>query len=248
MSVVNNKKSPKKPKLRLGEARKRPKRAHVSEPPVARQPRQQRAQQTVEAVLEAAGQVLIDRGYAKSTTNAIAERAGVSIGSLYQYYRNKDDIYAALKRRHLAHIAPLTETLAARILQPNSDIAFEIGRFMETLVNAHEPAKALVFAIDRELSWLKPADFGFKDVHPSWAKMVEKLLVERAPTVTDPVATAHLLIATIELLSKWIAHFAPTSVEPRTLINGVTRMVRGLLGQSEVVPRKRSVRNPRPSR
>ena len=59
-------------------------------------PRQQRAQATCAAILEAAAQLLSERGLAGYTTNAVAERAGVSIGSLYQYYPNKDALMSAL--------------------------------------------------------------------------------------------------------------------------------------------------------
>src|ERR1700727_158166 len=64
--------------------------------------KQARAQATVDAIVEAAAQVFESLGYAAATTNRIAERAGVSIGSLYQYFPNKDAILVALARRHLA--------------------------------------------------------------------------------------------------------------------------------------------------
>jgi AcrR family transcriptional regulator len=65
-------------------------------------PKQSRSGATFEAVLEAAAQIFERRGYAAGTTNRIAERAGVSIGSLYQYFPNKDAILVALVHRHLA--------------------------------------------------------------------------------------------------------------------------------------------------
>lgn len=56
----------------------------------------------MQAILEAAAHVFERYGYATGTTNRIAARAGVSIGSLYQYFPNKDAILVALVRRHLA--------------------------------------------------------------------------------------------------------------------------------------------------
>ena len=64
-------------------------------------PRQERSRATVEAILEAAAQVFERHGYAAGTTNRIAERAGVSIGSLYQYFPNKDAILVALVEQHV---------------------------------------------------------------------------------------------------------------------------------------------------
>jgi AcrR family transcriptional regulator len=59
-------------------------------------PRQKRAQATVKAILQATAQLLIELGYRKTSTNRIAERAGVSVGSLYQYFPNRESIVIAL--------------------------------------------------------------------------------------------------------------------------------------------------------
>ncbi|MCA1220226.1 TetR/AcrR family transcriptional regulator [Streptomyces sp. 8L] len=66
-----------------------------------KQPKQARGELTRERVLTAAAQVFADYGYAAGTTNRIAQRAGVSIGTLYQYYPNKDAILVQLVSRHL---------------------------------------------------------------------------------------------------------------------------------------------------
>jgi AcrR family transcriptional regulator len=62
-------------------------------------PRQQRSTETVNVILEAAARVLERHGLAGFTTNAVAERAGVSIGSLYQYFPSKEALTATLIRR-----------------------------------------------------------------------------------------------------------------------------------------------------
>ncbi|WP_054569520.1 TetR/AcrR family transcriptional regulator [Frankia sp. R43] len=67
-----------------------------------KRPAQERSRRTVEAILEAAAQLLATKGYRATTTNHVAERAGVSIGSLYQYFPNKDALVAALVEEHLA--------------------------------------------------------------------------------------------------------------------------------------------------
>ncbi|BAK65467.1 putative TetR family transcriptional regulator [Sphingobium sp. SYK-6] len=63
-------------------------------------PRQSRAQATVDAILEATAHILAKRGYDGMTTNHVAERAGVSIGSLYQYYPSKESLVAALLQKN----------------------------------------------------------------------------------------------------------------------------------------------------
>ena len=55
-------------------------------------PKQRRAALTVDAILEAAARILVETGYATASTNRIAERAGVGIGSLYEYFPGKEAI------------------------------------------------------------------------------------------------------------------------------------------------------------
>ena len=61
-----------------------------------RRPSQQRSRESVDVIIEASAQVLQEYGYKGATTNRIAERAGVSVGTLYQYFKNKDEIFDAL--------------------------------------------------------------------------------------------------------------------------------------------------------
>jgi AcrR family transcriptional regulator len=65
-----------------------------------RRPRQARAQATVEAIVKATARVLVDEGYDRASTNRIAHAAGVSIGSLYQYFPSKEALVAALVESH----------------------------------------------------------------------------------------------------------------------------------------------------
>lgn len=72
-------------------------------------PRQARSKATVDAVVTAAAQVLIEQGYEGATTMRVAERAGVSIGSLYQYFPNKESLIAVLIERHADQIVTIME-------------------------------------------------------------------------------------------------------------------------------------------
>lgn len=67
-------------------------------------PAQGRSAATVEAILEAAARILEERGLEGYTTNAVADRAGVSIGSLYQYFPGKEALTATLIRRETARL------------------------------------------------------------------------------------------------------------------------------------------------
>lgn len=65
-----------------------------------KQPRQARSQALVEAILDAATRIVVRAGREAANTNAIAREAGVSIGSLYQYFPNREAVLAALLHRH----------------------------------------------------------------------------------------------------------------------------------------------------
>ncbi len=69
-----------------------------------KEPQQRRSRVTYDAILEAAAQILIERGYAATTTNHIARRAGISIGSLYQYFPSKEAIAVYLVPARLENI------------------------------------------------------------------------------------------------------------------------------------------------
>jgi AcrR family transcriptional regulator len=68
-----------------------------------KRPRQERSEATVDAILEAAARVFATEGYDAATTNRIAEAAGISVGSLYQYFPSKDAIAVDLVRRFRAN-------------------------------------------------------------------------------------------------------------------------------------------------
>jgi len=85
-------------------------RAAVPKPRKA--PTQARAQATVEAILAATKKVLVKDGYEAASTNRVAEVAGVSIGSLYQYFPSKDALVSELIQRHMNKMFEVLATTA----------------------------------------------------------------------------------------------------------------------------------------
>ena len=76
-----------------------------------RVPQQVRSQQRVDLILDTAADLFAEVGYESATTNAIAERAGISIGSLYRYFPDKDAILCALADRHLEQVRALYDEI-----------------------------------------------------------------------------------------------------------------------------------------
>jgi AcrR family transcriptional regulator len=83
-------------------------------PRLRRVPRQARSRERLQRVLDAADDLLATEGAAALTTTRVAQAAGVSVGSLYQYLPDKDAIVEALARRYLAEFEQLMERLVER--------------------------------------------------------------------------------------------------------------------------------------
>ena len=89
-----------------------------------KRPTQERSRETVRAILEAAARIFEQVGVDAATTDRIAERAGISVGSLYQYFPNKDAILVALAHCHLLETAgALAPGLAALDANPGLEEA-----------------------------------------------------------------------------------------------------------------------------
>ena len=95
-------------------------------------PRQVRATETVAAILEGAAQILEAGGLAAFTTNAVAERAGVSIGTLYQYFADKNAILMALARQQRT----VSWAGVGRALQGDPSVEGRVRAGVQAMVNA----------------------------------------------------------------------------------------------------------------
>ena len=97
-----------------------------------KRPKQDRSKSTVDAILEAVTHIMDKDGPLSLTTNKIAEKAGVSVGSLYQYFKNKESIFEAiLLRLTEQNLLSLEEKLAQR---PDE---VSIGRIIKLVVQSH---------------------------------------------------------------------------------------------------------------
>lgn len=111
--------------------------------PARREPKQRRAKQTVEAVLEAAQRVAQRNGAEAITTNRVAEVAGVSIGSLYQYFPDKQAIFEALHDRHVDRVRlvierAVTECAAASIEEVSGELVRQLAAVHSDEAAVHE--------------------------------------------------------------------------------------------------------------
>jgi AcrR family transcriptional regulator len=96
---------------------------------------QQRSRATVDALVEATARILVKEGFDKASTNRIAEKAGVSIGSLYQYYPSKEALVAAVIERHNRQIRQVVS--GALTEAASLPMAQAIRRIVAVAIEAH---------------------------------------------------------------------------------------------------------------
>ena len=100
-----------------------------------KKPRQGRSIATVDAILDATARVLCTTGYDRASTNRIALAAGVSVGSLYQYFPSKEALVAALAARHMAAMTSLLKDKLAEVAAAAMPVA--VRTIIAAMFEAH---------------------------------------------------------------------------------------------------------------
>jgi AcrR family transcriptional regulator len=108
-----------------------------------RQPRQSRSQATKEKILESAYRLFCERGYYQTTTNHIAESAGVSIGSLYSYYKDREEILSDLLIQFDSSLNRALDDLSQETELCKSDIRLWVKRVIERMTGLRESTREL---------------------------------------------------------------------------------------------------------
>src|SRR5215470_12874759 len=100
-----------------------------------KQASQERSRSTVDALVGATARILLKEGYDQASTNRIAEVAGVSIGSLYQYFPSKEALVAAVIDRHTQEISAVTRKALVKMAAQPVDVAAR--EFVSVAIDAH---------------------------------------------------------------------------------------------------------------
>ena len=173
-----------------------PKRADVAlqaRPAPRKAPKQARSLATVAAIVEAAARILEDEGHAGFSTNAVAERAGVSVGSLYQYLPNKDALIGALVRRETSLLLDEVEG-AVEALDGRAALRGFIAACIAHQFRRPQLARLLDFEEARLPFDPETQRVGVR-IHELTAAMIAKLDLSIQP---DPDTTARDLVAIIK--------------------------------------------------
>lgn len=170
---------------------------------------QPRARATVDAILEATARVLVREGYDHASTNRIAEAAGVSIGSLYQYYPSKEALVAALVDRHVEEMSEVLHREAARVLDAPLPLAIE--HVVQAMLSAHavnpKLHKVFVEQVPRvgRLERIKEIEVRALKLARAW---IEHRKDELRPGLDLDLA-AFIVVATVEALTHAAVLYRP---------------------------------------
>lgn len=162
-------------------------------------PRQQRSAETRARILDAAAEVFGTHGYAAGTTNRIAAAAGLSVGSLYQYFPNKDAVLVELMRAHVEDgIAEIARRLASVESLPEG-IEARLALFVDAAMANHRGHPGLHRVLFEESP--VPADLRDElERAQAWAVELATTALEADPSVfvAEPRVAAYVVVTTIE--------------------------------------------------
>ncbi len=197
-----------------------------------KRPRQARSRATVDAVLEATARVLVRRGFDGLTTNLVADAAGVSIGSLYQYFPNKEALVGALIEKHVEDMTSLCLSELTRVAQLAMPQA--IRCVIELMIRAHAVEPELHRVLTEQVPRVGRMA-RLLEIDARMQRMVAGLLAARRAelAITDPELAAFVLVSSIEAITHRAAlSSAELLCDPR-LLDETCTMVRRYLGVAD---------------
>jgi AcrR family transcriptional regulator len=196
-----------------------------------KRPRQQRSRETVDTILDATTRVLKRDGFDGLTTNSVADKAGVSIGSLYQYFPNKEAMVSALIERHIDQMNGALFAEVARVAQ--MPLAAAARAIVELTIKAHAIDPALHQVLTEQVPRIgKLAKL--RDLDNIIHRMIAGLLAHRRDelAIADVDLAAFVLVSAIESIVHRAALLYPERLRDPRLVDEATLLVTRYLGVS----------------
>ncbi|MBC8073101.1 MAG: TetR family transcriptional regulator [Deltaproteobacteria bacterium] len=194
-----------------------------------RSPIQGRSRATVDAIVQATARVLVRRGWSGLTTNHVAEKAGVSVGTLYEYFPGKDALARALVERHLAHAeALLGGRLAALLAATNQFDVTTLARAMvDAMIELHENDPRLHRVLFEQVPHDASVRARVQRLEDEAAAVLARVLPHvRGVTVREPEIAARLVVELLEALThRWITSRDRTPIPAPRMAEELTRLL-----------------------
>jgi AcrR family transcriptional regulator len=178
----------------------------------------------VEAILEAARALIARDGFKALSTNAVAKRAGVSVGSLYQYFPNKASILGSLIERHVAEVEPAIDGSLNELADTTIPYAVALRRLFTRLLELHRahphlhdlligdaPADVVALRREREQEYV--------------ARTAAIFRARPDIKVKNVLAAAQVTVLTAEALSHFLVHSAPPELDREAFVDEAVRLL-----------------------
>jgi AcrR family transcriptional regulator len=200
-------------------------------------PEQDRSRATVDAIVDATARVLVKHGYDAFTTNRVAEKAGVSVGSLYQYFPNKEALLSELMRRHVMEIERGVEEMAE--MARSAPLADVVRTGIEQNVRSHQIDPELHRVLSEEVPRLGSLDWKAAFSERMDARVRATLESRRAElAVRDIDLAVYIVTRTAEAVIHNAVTERPGDLASGALAEELTRMLVGFLTGKAVAARK----------
>lgn len=215
-----------------------------------KRPLQARSRDLVNALMQATARILVRDGWDALTTNRVANEAGVSVGSLYQYFPHKDALVSALVESWAETLTAQFVALGAELL----DASVEVGarRLVETVLDVTRADQALHRSVLLQLPRIGALE-AFERLNQRSAEMLAEWIAlhRNEVDVDDPSLTAHVIVTSLDALIDHALLLRPELLTSRRFALTLERLVLGLLGVPTGTPptgrRKRRSRTARSS-
>jgi len=193
-----------------------------------KEPRQARSREMVERIVAAGRSVLVEHGYDAFSTNRVATTAGISPGSLYQYFPDKAAILEVVVDRYWDEVA---ESVAASLADHLGEIGQEMVRHVaDALIRALEVDRTLLGVVAEQLPLARSRERR-RALERRIRELITAYLRVRpdASTRPDPAVTAWVIALAVENLAmRWVLDQPP--IERAVVVEEMTALVGGYLG------------------
>lgn len=185
----------------------------------------------MEAILAAAAQVFELHGYAAGTTNRIAEAAGVSIGTLYQYFHSKEALAVALLERHIDETQRQLKEWVGHMLSENHTLPEALADYIDYILDIHLKQPRLQHILLEETVIPEPIHRVLLESEQRSARVMGGLLRTygevRHPKLNQ---AGYLIIHTVEaLIHRFAAHPEESAITREDLKGELLRMLKAYL-------------------
>jgi AcrR family transcriptional regulator len=195
---------------------------------------QERSRVTVDALLEATARVLVNEGYDRASTNRIAEVAGVSIGSLYQYFPSKEALVAAVIDRHTEQVSQVSRNVVVKMAASPIEVAAR--EFVSLGIDGHRVNPKLHAVLSEQIPRVGRLGNIEANLRQGYALVRGYLEAHRDEIdVADLDLAAFVCVTVVEALTHAAVLRHPdmlTGEKARQFVDDVTRLVVGYLRTS----------------